>query len=94
MDPFLVNDLLIPIAGMITGVVICIGFFRTVRHVIDRKGSGSADANLTGEVADLHARIDALERRTELIDELEDRVDFAERLLARGERPAPANKEH
>ena len=93
MDPFLVDSLVIPIAGMITGVVISIGFFKTVRHLIDRKGARSPDANLTGEVADLHARIDALERRTELIDELEDRVDFAERLLARGERPDPANKE-
>ncbi len=92
MDPFLINNLVIPIAGMITGVVICIGFFKTVRHLIDRKSVRSPDASLTAEVAELHARIDGLERRTELIDELEDRIDFAERLLARG--PDPASKEH
>ncbi len=83
LDPFLVNNLIIPIAGMITGVVVSIGFFRTVRHAIDRKASGSVDAGLTTEIAELHARIDALEHRSDRVDELEDRIDFAERLLAR-----------
>ena len=83
MDPFLVSELIIPIAGMITGVVISIGFFKTVRHAIDRKTARSVDAGLTTEIAELHARIDALEHRSDRVDELEDRIDFAERLLAR-----------
>ena len=83
MDPFLINNLIIPIAGMITGVVISVVFFKTVRHLIDRRGAGSIDADLKAEVAELHSRIDALEHRGDRVDELEDRVDFAERLLAR-----------
>lgn len=83
MDPWVVNQLIIPLAGMATGVIITVGFFRTVRHFIDRKASGSVDADLRAEVADLHARIDALEQGGERVDELEDRLDFAERLLAR-----------
>ena len=93
MDPFLVNNLVIPIAGMITGVVISIGFFKTVRHGIDRKASGSVDARLTTEVAELHARVEALEHGSDRVDELEDRLDFAERLLARVEGPRDLRKE-
>lgn len=93
MDPFLINNLVIPIAGMITGVVISIGFFKTVRHLIDRKASGSVDATLPTEVAELHARIDALEHRSDRVDELEDRIDFAERLLARASQSDTAVKE-
>lgn len=93
LDPFLINNLVIPIAGMITGVVICIGFFKTVRHLIDRKTSGRVDARLTTEVAELHARLDALEHGSDRVDELEDRLDFAERLLARASPSDAAVKE-
>ncbi len=93
MDPFLINDLIIPIAGMITGVVISIGFFKTVRHLIDRKAAGSVDAGLKTEVTELHARIDALEHRSDRVDELEDRIDFAERLLARASQSDAAARE-
>ena len=83
MDPLIINDLIIPIAGMLTGVVLSVGFFRTVRHFIDRKTGGSLDVDLKAEVADLQSRIDALEHRSERVDEIEDRLDFTERLLAR-----------
>jgi hypothetical protein len=75
--------IIVPLAGMATGVIISIGFFKTVRHVIDRRGSRGGDAELQGEIADLHARIEALEREQGRVEELEDRLDFAERLLAR-----------
>ncbi len=95
MDPtFLVNVLIIPIAGMITAVVITAGFFRTVRHYIDRKGGqGAVDPNLAPEIADLHARIDTLERRGDRVDELEDRLDFAERFLARSSQSETAGRD-
>ena len=80
MDPFI---FIVPLAGMATGVIISIGFFKTVRHVIDRKFSRGGEAELQGEIADLHARIEALERDQGRVEELEDRLDFAERLLAR-----------
>jgi uncharacterized protein involved in exopolysaccharide biosynthesis len=75
--------MIVPLAGMATGVIIAVGFFKTVRHLIDRKLSRGGDAELQGEIADLHARIEALERDQGRVEELEDRLDFAERLLAR-----------
>jgi len=79
--------LLVPVAGMVTGVIISIGFFKTVRHFIDRKTASGADHELQAEISDLHARIEALERDQGRVEELEDRLDFAERLLADGKRP-------
>lgn len=76
--------MLIPIAGMATGAIICIAFFKTMRHFIDRKAASGTDHELQAEISDLHARIEALEREKGRVEELEDRVDFAERLLARG----------
>jgi hypothetical protein len=76
-------DLIVPLAGMVTGVVISIGFFRTVRHFIDHKLARGDDSSVPAEIADLRARIETLEREHDRVDELEDRLDFAERLLAR-----------
>jgi hypothetical protein len=76
--------MIVPLAGMATGAIISIAFFKTVRHFIDRKLSrGGGDAELQGEIADLHARIEALEQDQGRVEELENRLDFAERLLAR-----------
>ena len=83
MDPFMYQFIL-PLAGMATGIIISIGFFKTVRHVIDRKLSRGYDGQLREEVADLQARIEALESEHGRVDELEDRLEFAERLLIRG----------
>ena len=74
LDPF----------GMALGIIISIGFFKTVRHVIDRKLSRGEDGELREEFADLQARIEALEGEHGRVDELEDRLEFAERLLIRG----------
>ncbi len=81
MEPVM---LLVPIAGMVTGAIISIAFFRTVRHFIDRKTASGTDHELQAEISDLHARIEALEREEGRVEELENRLDFAERLLARG----------
>lgn len=81
LDPFM---FIVPLAGMATGIIISIGFFKTVRHMIDRKLSRGHDGQLREEVADLQARIEALESEHGRVDELEDRLEFAERLLIRG----------
>ena len=80
LDPFM---FIIPLAGMATGIIISIGFFKTVRHVIDRKLSRGDDGHLREEIADLQSRIEALESEHGRVDELEDRLEFAERLLIR-----------
>ncbi len=90
MEPIM---LLIPLAGMVTGAIISIAFFRTVRHFIDRKTASGTDHELQAEISDLHTRIEALEREQGRVEELEDRVDFAERLLARGSESGAAAEE-
>ncbi len=84
MEPVMV---LVPLAGMATGLIIIAGFFKTVRHFIDRKMASGTDHELHAEILDLHARIETLERDQGRVEELEDRLDFAERLLADGKRP-------
>ena len=82
---------LVPIAGMAMTVMIVIGLFKTVRYSIDRKTASGTDPELQTEMADIHARIEALEQEQSRVEELENRLDFAERLLARGaDAEAPA----
>ena len=90
MEPVMV---LVPLAGMATGVIISIGFFKTVRHFIDRKMTSGTDHELQAEISDLHARIEALERDQSRVEELEDRLEFTERLLARGRESGAAAEE-
>jgi hypothetical protein len=58
------------------------------------EGRGSVDAALRADLEQMQhrlAEVDALQMR---VGELEERLDFAERLLARGERdPAPLPRE-
>lgn len=85
MDPdliFVVERLLIPMAGMATGIILGMGLFRTVRYFIDRRTAGASD-EMAAELNDLRARVEELEHSSARVLELEDRVDFAERLLAR-----------
>ncbi len=90
MEPFLV-----PIAGMAMTVMIVfsIGLFKTVRYSIDRRTAAGTDPELQAEISDLHARIEALEREEGRIEELENRLDFTERLLARGSESEAAAEE-
>ncbi len=86
MDPemvFMVNNFLIPIAGMVTGIILGSKLLGTVRYYIDRRSGPRGDGDLAREIADLRHRIDEMERSTDRVEELEDRLEFAERLLTR-----------
>jgi hypothetical protein len=52
------------------------------------EGKGSADATLKAEVDHLHARLGEVDSLHARILELEERLDFAERLLAQAQQPA------
>ncbi len=82
-DPYIVNNLIIPLAGMGTAIVLGLGVLRVIRTGIERQRVGSAAQELEGTVRDLQHRIEALEQAGHHVAELEDRIDFAERLLAR-----------
>ena len=52
------------------------------------EGKGNADAALRAEVEQLHARLGEMDSLQARVVELEERVDFAERLLAQAQQPA------
>lgn len=82
MDLILIDRLIIPLAGMATGVILGTALFRTLRYYIDRRSSGAGGEEMRQELAELRERLDQLEHRADRVDELEERLDFAERLLA------------
>jgi hypothetical protein len=81
MDP----DILIPIAGMVT-VFGALGW--TVRHWLDRHYEhkrGLREVADDDDVTRLHERLAMLEEQVAArVTELEERVDFTERVLTRG----------
>ena len=85
-------DVLVPIAGMLTGVIALVTLGWTVRHWVDRHyGSQRGVAGGTGadEIARLSERLKTVEDELSgrMLD-LEERVDFTERVLAQArERP-------
>jgi hypothetical protein len=79
---------LVPIAGMFTGLAITVaavwGFVRIIQgplgQALARRIQGRAgDADLQNEVADLKDQIEGVRRQ---LEETQERVDFAERLLS------------
>ncbi len=95
MDPGFVV-FLIPLAGIAALVALGLPLVRGVVRYLERKGAGGvggleAEA-LRSEVDELRARMDLVESTTGRLTELEERLDFAERLLtqqrARAELPA------
>lgn len=95
MDPrFIV--LLIPLAGIAALVVVALPLVRGVVRYLERKGAGTVGGReaeaLRSEVDELRARLEQVEDTTLRLTELEERLDFAERLLTRqragGELPA------
>lgn len=85
---------LIPIFGMITGLGIVLGgifgFVRLAQGPVGQalarriQGHAAGDPELAADVADLREQVDLLRRQ---LEETQERVDFAERLLSQ-QRPA------
>lgn len=56
---------------------------RALARRIEGGAGGGADPGMARRVAELEAQVAELERRADRVPELEERLDFAERLLAR-----------
>lgn len=56
---------------------------RALARRIEGGAAGAGDSNLVAGVAELEARVAELEQQAARVHELEERLDFAERLLAR-----------
>jgi len=80
---------LIPIFGMITGLAITLagifGFVRLAQGPVGQalarriQGHAGCDSELAADVAELREQVDLLRRQ---LEETQERVDFAERLLS------------
>lgn len=86
-DWFWFQQTVLPVLGMGMGVFVLWNVFRVVNRAIDRKheremalqgGAGS------GDLAQLRDRVEALEDLSYRMQEVEERLDFAERVLTSG----------
>jgi predicted nucleic acid-binding Zn-ribbon protein len=84
--------IIVPIAGMVTGLILLAPVVRTVVRIAEKKLAGRPEgeelAALRHEVRILHDRLDRLEDGDDRLAELEERLDFAERMLTQ-QRDAP-----
>ena len=80
-------DFLVPIAGMATGILLLLPVVRATVRIVEKKISGSGEhqelQTLRDEIRMVHERLDRVEYVDDRMSELEERLDFAERLLAR-----------
>ena len=79
-----IQNVVFPILGMGITSVVLIGVYRTVNRVLDRRHEDKLRAAGPGPevVSQLEDRITVLESHMERMQELEERLDFAERMLA------------
>ena len=77
--------LLIVIAALAAGVIIMWPIMRAFGRRLE--GRGTADQALKADVEQLHARIGEVDALHARVLELEERVDFTERLLANAQQP-------
>ncbi len=77
---------LIPVAAFIALTIILWPIMRAFARRME--GKGNADSALRAEVEQLHTRLADMDLLQSRLVELEERVDFTERLLAQAQQPA------
>ena len=88
-DPAFIDVVVLPILGMIMGGGFLWGVYRTVNRALERRhermmvveGAPTAHA-----LEELRGRVEVLEDVNYRMQELEERLDFAERMLAQQQR--------
>jgi hypothetical protein len=78
-----IQEVVFPLIGMAMGAGVLYGIYRTANRLIDRKQEREALQGGTGaaEVEQLRTRVEALEELSYRLHDLEERVDFTERVL-------------
>jgi hypothetical protein len=83
MDWFQIGNVLIPLAGMGTGLIFMTGIYKLASKVIDRRGNAELGAGAEERIDQLHDEIALIrEEHAGQLEEVHERLDFAERLLA------------
>lgn len=80
MDPDLF--VLVPIAGMATGAFFMFGIYKLVSRWIELRHQRDLPSGVTTDLQELQADVAELRHLPDRVAELEERLDFAERLLA------------
>jgi Tfp pilus assembly protein PilO len=78
--------LIIVVASLIAATIILRPVMRALARRLENKG---AEPTLRGEMATMRDRLTELEALQARVAELEERLDFTERLLAQGQATAP-----
>ena len=86
-----IQNVVLPILGMGMGGFVLFGIYRTVNRYADRKHelqmASTAGAGGGRELDELKSRVELLEESAYRVQELEERLDFAERLLTQQQQP-------
>ena len=77
----MLEDILIPLAGMATGIILGLPLIRAFVRLLERKTQGGDVTKLEREVEELRSRVETAEDIRDRLLDLEERVDFAERVL-------------
>lgn len=79
------QNVVIPVLGMGMGAFAMFGVYRTINRYLDRRHEQQLAASSGGragpELEDLRARVELLEDSVDRVQELEERLDFTERML-------------
>ncbi len=79
-----IQNVIFPLVGMGMGVLTLFGLYRIVNRLIDRKDKGrltAPDEAIIQELERLRRKVESLESTSLHVEELEERLDFAERML-------------
>jgi hypothetical protein len=85
-----IQEVIFPLIGMGIGSFVLYGAYRTVNRMLDRRHEArqAGGAGVVEEIRGLEERVVMLEEQAGRVQELEERLDFAERMLAKqGQRP-------
>jgi hypothetical protein len=83
-------DILVPLAGMATGLLLFLPIVRSVVRISEKKLTGGSESDQLAEIREelrlVQDRLERVEYGDDRIAELEERLDFAERMLAQRQR--------
>ncbi|HWP36182.1 MAG TPA: hypothetical protein VNL18_01390 [Gemmatimonadales bacterium] len=78
------NQVVIPLAGMAVGVILGLPIIKAIVRRIERRPdelAGVESQALRAELAELKRRLETVDELAGRVGEIEERMDFAERLL-------------
>lgn len=91
-DLLLWNQVILPLLAIVVCTALGIPIVRALVRRIERRGTRGPEGEvvtLRSEVLELRQRLESLEEAGQRVAELEERVDFAERMLAQHRQARP-----